>query len=104
MFYNFLRAFVEAINRTHFQGVSGNIAFDGSDRIGALTIQQIFSNETITVGHYEPQTKSLTIHRDLIRWLSTVGPSLDLIDDGNVLLKLHLLAGYFVFIFPFSLY
>lgn len=81
------RAFVAAINRTSFQGVSGLIHFDGSDRLGAVTIQQFFCNQTIMVGEYIPNKTgkkgSLTIHREKIQWLSPIGARLDLVNSGT---------------------
>ncbi|XP_076448850.1 uncharacterized protein LOC143285448 [Babylonia areolata] len=80
------RAFRAAINQTHFQGVSGYIRFDGSDRLGAVQIQQYFHNETINIGSYVPSksgTKGgLNIDRDKIRWLSPVGPGVDVMPSA----------------------
>ncbi|KAL8610364.1 hypothetical protein ACOMHN_041178 [Nucella lapillus] len=80
------RAFRSAINQTHFQGVSGYIRFDGSDRLGAVKIQQFFHNETIHIGSYMPSKTGLkgglSINREKIRWLSPVGPGMDVLPSG----------------------
>lgn len=78
---------MSAINETHFQGVSGYISFDGSDRLGALTIQQFFHNETNNIGKYVPQRSGqkggLNMDRKKIRWLSPVGAGPDVIASGQ---------------------
>lgn len=89
IFTSFCRAFVSAINETRFQGVSGYISFDGSDRLGALTIQQFFHNETNNIGKYLPQRSGqkggLDMDRDRIRWLSPVGAGSDVITSGQLI-------------------
>ena len=83
---------MSAINKTHFQGVSGYIRFDGSDRSGPFTIQQFFVNETVTVGSYVPRPNGegggLKLNHDLIKWLSPLGSGVHSVDSGMY----HLLA------------
>ncbi|XP_046552230.1 guanylate cyclase D-like [Haliotis rubra] len=65
---------MEALNETSFQGVSGLIKFNGSDRLGNVTLLQFFNNGTKVVGHYNPQQLEeggvLDIYKDKIRWLT----------------------------------
>lgn len=80
---------MKAINETHFQGVSGYIRFDGSDRLGSILIQQFFHNETVNVALYTPQGTdkegSLIINHTKIRWLSPLGAHPSFINAGEVL-------------------
>lgn len=75
MFYFSL--FVEEINKTNFQGVSGHIHFNGGDRPGNISIVQKFLNETRLVGRYEPgkanSPGSLDIYHREFRWLTQGG-------------------------------
>jgi len=71
------RLFVEEINKTNFQGVSGHIHFNGGDRPGNISIIQKFLNETRLVGRYEPgkdnSPGSLQIYQRQFRWLTQGG-------------------------------
>ncbi|PVD21200.1 hypothetical protein C0Q70_19369 [Pomacea canaliculata] len=81
------KAYMKAINETHFQGVSGYIRFDGSDRLGSILIQQFFHNETVNVALYTPQGTdkegSLIINHTKIRWLSPLGAHPSFINAGG---------------------
>ncbi|XP_060571812.1 uncharacterized protein LOC132729992, partial [Ruditapes philippinarum] len=69
--------FVDEINKTNFQGVSGHIHFNGGDRPGTISIVQYFLNETRLIGRYEPgpdnQKGTLEIKGSSLRWLTVNG-------------------------------
>ncbi|XP_050398346.1 uncharacterized protein LOC126816156 [Patella vulgata] len=71
------KAYMDALNETSFQGVSGYIRFDGSDRMGNVDVIQFFHNETILIGQYQPMANdaegSLRIFHKRIRWLTPSG-------------------------------
>ncbi|XP_041375599.1 guanylate cyclase D-like [Gigantopelta aegis] len=81
-----VEALVTAINNTKFHGVSGTIQFEGSDRLGNVSIMQFFHNETDMrlVGRYMPRGKDvegrLEIYDSHIRWLTPGGRRPD---DGH---------------------
>lgn len=73
----YFRAFVDQINTIHFQGVSGYISFNGSDRASDIFIKQFFLNETKTIAKYVPmsteESGSWKIDEKNITWLTADG-------------------------------
>ncbi|ESO82631.1 hypothetical protein LOTGIDRAFT_109151 [Lottia gigantea] len=69
--------FMDALNETSFQGVSGYIQFDGSDRLGNVDVIQFFHNETRLIGRYTPLGNNdegyLEIYNKRIKWLTPTG-------------------------------
>lgn len=71
------RHLVDNIGRINFQGASGDINFDGSDRLSTINIMQFFHNGTCVIGSYNPHAKGkqghLTLDRSKIKWLTAGG-------------------------------
>lgn len=71
------QVFVDEINKTNFQGVSGHIHFNGGDRPGTISIVQYFLNETRLIGRYEPSPNNLKgileLETSNLRWLTPGG-------------------------------
>ncbi|XP_077982551.1 uncharacterized protein LOC144437483 [Glandiceps talaboti] len=74
-----VQSYMEFIDETDLEGLTGHVFFDGPDRLANISILQFFSNFSTEIGLYIPGRKNasslLTIYDDSILWVTGIIPN-----------------------------